>query len=316
MPPSTLLDVLTFTAKTASQIEDSVFLPFVDAALPSQPFRVSIPELVAEIEARLNLSGVGGGGIINLTMPTAVFDVASTGSSTTVTFDNQLAGRVFASPAALTGQPSFRALAYSDLAAIVGTTANTLAAGNDSRIHLPNTDTGTSAVSFGIDTTNAGFRIKNSSGAAQLRNLADDAFADLTVKNLAVTGTSVSRAAVVVVTNSRTLAATDASAVLQCGSPSTIQLTIPSNVFQAGDWIEVGRFGNGEVSFVGDGSMTLEYPLSAFTAAIALRGQGVFLRFLSPTRCWITGNLTPIETEPPPPSDVTPAWLFSSLGDL
>jgi hypothetical protein len=54
--------------------------------------------------------------------------------------------------------------------------------------HNQNTDTGTTATSFQIDSGNSGPRVKNSSGEVQLRNAGDSAYADLRVNNLYVTG--------------------------------------------------------------------------------------------------------------------------------
>jgi hypothetical protein len=56
--------------------------------------------------------------------------------------------------------------------------------------HDQNTDTGTTQNSFNIDSGGTGVKLKNDSGALNLRNLADDAYADLVVKNLTVMGTT------------------------------------------------------------------------------------------------------------------------------
>ena len=58
--------------------------------------------------------------------------------------------------------------------------------------HSQNTDTGTTATSFGIDTGGTGFKIKNASGEAQVRNAGDTDYADIRVKNLYVEGTTTS----------------------------------------------------------------------------------------------------------------------------
>ena len=57
-----------------------------------------------------------------------------------------------------------------------------------SAIHNQNTDTGTTATSFAVDSGGTGFRLKNSNGEVQLRNLGDSAYADLRVKNLFIEG--------------------------------------------------------------------------------------------------------------------------------
>lgn len=56
--------------------------------------------------------------------------------------------------------------------------------------HTQNTDSGTTGSTFDIDSDGTGVRLKNDSGVLLLRNLADSAYADLKVKNLEVTGTT------------------------------------------------------------------------------------------------------------------------------
>jgi hypothetical protein len=58
--------------------------------------------------------------------------------------------------------------------------------------HTQNTDTGTTGSTFDIDSdgTTAGVRLKANVGVLELRNLADDAYADLVVKDLTVQGTT------------------------------------------------------------------------------------------------------------------------------
>jgi len=71
-----------------------------------------------------------------------------------------------------------------------GSGANSVCQGNDARLHTQNSDTGTSQTSYQVDSGNAGPRLKNSSGELQIRNAADNAYADLRVKNLVVEGTT------------------------------------------------------------------------------------------------------------------------------
>lgn len=47
------------------------------------------------------------------------------------------------------------------------------------KIHDQNTDTGTTSATFAVDSGGTGFKLKDSSGACQIRNLGDSAFADL-----------------------------------------------------------------------------------------------------------------------------------------
>lgn len=75
------------------------------------------------------------------------------------------------------------------VAAVGGATAANVADAVTKR-HTQNTDTGTTAVTFQIDSGSAGPKIKNVGGEVQLRNSADSAYADLRVGNLTVTGAS------------------------------------------------------------------------------------------------------------------------------
>jgi hypothetical protein len=56
--------------------------------------------------------------------------------------------------------------------------------------HTQNTDTGTTGSTFDIDSdgTTNGVRLKANAGVMELKNLADDAFADLKVKDLTLSG--------------------------------------------------------------------------------------------------------------------------------
>jgi hypothetical protein len=58
-----------------------------------------------------------------------------------------------------------------------------------SRVHTQNTDTGTTNQSFQLQSGSAGARLKNSGGELQVRNAADNAYADIRVMNLTVEGT-------------------------------------------------------------------------------------------------------------------------------
>ena len=76
----------------------------------------------------------------------------------------------------------------------VGTGASQVAAGDHTHaaLHTQNTDTGTTATSFQIDSGNTGFRIKNEAGAAAFRNAADDDYVDLIAKTLSTSGAGTS----------------------------------------------------------------------------------------------------------------------------
>ncbi|HSW67350.1 MAG TPA: hypothetical protein VLH16_02095 [Bacteroidales bacterium] len=56
--------------------------------------------------------------------------------------------------------------------------------------HTQGTDIGTTSTTFDIDSDTTGVRLKNNAGELQLRNLADNAYADLRVKDLIVEGTT------------------------------------------------------------------------------------------------------------------------------
>lgn len=161
------------------------------AALPT-----ATEAVVIDNAGQIAFQPLGGGGSVTsvaLALPT-IFSVSGspvTASGTlTATLASQAAGSFFAAPTSATGEPTFRAIAYSDLAALVGSAASTLAAGNDSRFHTQNTDTGTTAASFQLDSGNTGVRLKHNSAALEVRNAADSAYADLVVNNLRVAGTT------------------------------------------------------------------------------------------------------------------------------
>lgn len=139
----------------------------------------------------------GGSGTVTsvgLTAPN-IFTVSNspvtTNGNLTLSLANQTANTVFAGPTTgAAAAPSFRSLVWADVSALAGTSASSFAVGNDSRLHTPNTDFGTTASSFQLDYMSAGVRLKNSSGTLQVRNGSDSAFADIEVQNLIVRGTT------------------------------------------------------------------------------------------------------------------------------
>lgn len=153
----------------------------------------------------------GGGTVtsIAITAPANEFNVTGSpiASSGTIAlaWKNQAQNTVFAAPVGGAGAPSFRSLIPADIPALdtakistgifdiaripVGTTSSTVAAGNDSRFHQQNTDTGTSNSSFVINNTSSGVRLLDMSGALALRTYANDGYADIIVRNLTVQGT-------------------------------------------------------------------------------------------------------------------------------
>lgn len=140
----------------------------------------------------------GGGGTVTSVALAAPSFLGVSGSpitaagTLTLSLQTQAPNRVFAGPT--TGSdaaPTFRALVYADLATLVGQTASTLAAGNDSRFHPQNSDTGTTQQAFVLDSDGATpLRLKNVGGELELRNSADTAYASLQVENLTVHGTT------------------------------------------------------------------------------------------------------------------------------
>jgi hypothetical protein len=157
-------------------------------------------------------SGSGSGTVtsVALTAPTNEFNIGgspvTSAGTLALSWKNQTANLVFAAPVSGgAGAPTFRALVAADIPdhdaskittgtlAIarlpVGTVSGTVAAGNDSRFHNQNTDTGTTAQSFQLQSGSAGGRIKNNAGVIEVRNAGDTAYADLVVANLTVQGT-------------------------------------------------------------------------------------------------------------------------------
>lgn len=158
----------------------------------------------------VDASTLGNGGTVQSvslgTNAQGLLEIANPTTTPTIDLDTQAANQVFAGPATgVPAAPTFRLLGAADIPSIpadkissgtvsidrlpVGTSASTVAAGNDSRLHTQNTDTGTTAVSFQLDTGFSGPRIKNESNALAVRNAADDAYADVIVRNLVVQGT-------------------------------------------------------------------------------------------------------------------------------
>lgn len=139
----------------------------------------------------------GGGGTVTsvaLSLPN-IFTVTGspvTGAGTlTAALASQTANTFFAAPGGANGAPTFRSIGYADISALVGTGANSIAAGNDSRLHTQNTDTGTTQASFVINSGGgaSAFQLKSDgAGVVALRNGGDTDTVDLIVRNLTVQG--------------------------------------------------------------------------------------------------------------------------------
>ncbi|MBL7989037.1 MAG: hypothetical protein JNJ94_13320 [Chlorobi bacterium] len=70
----------------------------------------------------------------------------------------------------------------------VGTSAGTVAAGDDSRFHTQNTDSGTTSTTFQVGSSGSGPKLKNNSGELQVRNSGDSGYADVRCDDLIVEG--------------------------------------------------------------------------------------------------------------------------------
>jgi hypothetical protein len=137
---------------------------------------------------------LGGGSVssVGLVLP-AIFTVSNspvtTAGTLTAVLANQAPNLFFAGPGSGgSAAPTFRAIVAADLP--IGSTAGTVAAGNDARLHTQGSDLGTTSPTFQIQTGAAGAKLKNNAGAIEIRNEADTAYADLVVKNLVVQGTT------------------------------------------------------------------------------------------------------------------------------
>lgn len=108
-----------------------------------------------------------------------------------------LTGTVFshADTSSLTGQQGSTGISSVTVDALghvtaVGTANYSLSDHTHGQLHTQNTDTGTTSSSFQLDNDAAGVRISNNGGTElQIRNAADNGFADLRVFNLTVDGT-------------------------------------------------------------------------------------------------------------------------------
>lgn len=191
-----------------ANLSDSNYVAIAPPATePASSITITLPSALpgSEQAVTLDASGnvgyqsLGGGGTVTsvgLSAPASVFNIGGspvTSSGTlALTLDTQSANTFFAGPSSGGATtPAFRALAFADLSALVGTGASNVAAGNDSRFHTQNTDTGTTGSTFAIDSDATGVLLKNNSGELQIRNLGDSSFSDIRVGNLYVEGTTV-----------------------------------------------------------------------------------------------------------------------------
>jgi hypothetical protein len=189
----------------------------------------------------------GGGGTVTNFTASPIFSVTTPTTTPALSLASQAAGLILASPTGAAGVPAFRAIAYSDIAAIVGSTSGTLAVGNDSRFHAQNTDVSTTSVSFQLNSASSGVRIKDASGALQIRNSADTANADLVANNITVNNLTVSGTTTTV--NAETVTIADNILLLNSnvvsGTPTEdggIQISRGASTLASLIWDETGDF--------------------------------------------------------------------------
>jgi hypothetical protein len=153
---------------------------------------------------------LGGGTVSAVSLDataTPILSISTPSTTPTISFDPQSAALILAGPASGgPAAPTFRGLVATDIPALdaaaigsgtfnaarlpIGTTAGTVAAGNDSRFHAQGTDTGTTSPTFQLGTGAGGALLKTNAGALEARNGADTAYADMVVRNLIVQGTT------------------------------------------------------------------------------------------------------------------------------
>lgn len=187
----------TFTANKTLQISgdwSTGQIPQIDASDPT-------------ILKWISPGTLGGGTVSNVSSNNAAITVTNGSTTPVIDLATQNANTVLAGPTTgAAAGPTFRSLVTADIPNLsadritsgifdvaripVGTTAATVAAGNDSRFHTQNTDQGTSQTTFYIGGA-TGPRFKNNAGAVEVRNSADTDFADIVVRNLFVRGTQV-----------------------------------------------------------------------------------------------------------------------------
>ena len=146
--------------------------------------------LTVATDGTMGYQALGGGGTVSSfsAAPTALFDVVTPTTTPALSLKSQAANLFLASPNGSAGVPGMRAVVFGDLSSLVGTGANTLAAGNDSRFHTQGTDSGTTQASFQLNSGASGARLKDAAGTIQIRNAADSANADLSAANLTLSG--------------------------------------------------------------------------------------------------------------------------------
>lgn len=206
----------------------SNFVGFAPPATVPSSFSFTLPSalpgstqaLTVDSSGNMSFQALGGGGTVTsvaLSAP-SVFSVGgspvtSSGTLALTFATGQTANRFLASPDGSAGAVALRAIAWGDVSGLAGTSSSSFAAGNDSRFHTQNTDTGTTQTSFLIDSGGTPVRLKASSGGLQLRNNADNANADLLLANLTLSGNLTVQGTTTTI-NSETIAVDDNIIVL------------------------------------------------------------------------------------------------------
>lgn len=120
-------------------------------------------------------------------------DSGTTGDTFTINSDSTV-GKLILSASATSGENHSMTITNASMASdvIITLPATTGTVALTSQLHTQNTDVGTSGSTFDIDVDGgaSGVRLKANSGVLELRNIADNAYADLTVKDLTVQGTT------------------------------------------------------------------------------------------------------------------------------
>jgi hypothetical protein len=118
-------------------------------------------------------------------------DTGTTGNTFTIDSDSST-GKIILDVALNAGEDHTMTLTNAAMADDVTITfpATTGTVALASQLHTQNTDTGTTADTFAVNSDGTGVKLKDNSGVLEIRNLADNAYADLKVKDLTVTGTT------------------------------------------------------------------------------------------------------------------------------
>lgn len=265
-----------------------------DIILPAAP-PGSTQAVTMTSGGQLGFTALGGGGTVtNVALTTPSFlsvsgSPVTTSGTLAVSLASQTANTFFMAPNGSAGTPTFRSIVYADIGSLIGTTSSTLAAGNDSRFHIQNTDTGTTSATFQLNSGASGIRLKDVSGALQVRNSADSANADFTAGNVTVSGNLTVQGTTVTI-DSQTLNVGDNIIVLNndvsSGSPTEdggIQVRRGASTSASLIWDETGDFW--KAGLVGSETRVARYSSASFTNATLSSGILTFTHNLGNQNC-------------------------------